>query len=183
MYRRIFIIVNMTKQEIKIRTANVDDAERLLSIYAPYVEKTAISFEYKVPSIGEFKRRIATFGSQHSYIVALSGEEIVGYAYATQLGEREAFKYSVELAIYVSKDHRGGGIGRKLYDDMQNRLIARGIKNMYACVAYTETEDEYLTNSSSRFHEHLGFKRVAHFHSCGYKFDKWYDIVWYEKTL
>ena len=58
-----------------------------------------------------------------------------------------------------------------------------GILNLYACIAYPEEEDEYLTKNSVRFHEHLGFKEAGRFHKCGYKFNRWYDMVWMEKLI
>ena len=55
--------------------------------------------------------------------------------------------------------------------------------NLYACIAYPETEDEYLTTNSADFHAHLGFTEVGHFHQCGYKFGRWYDMIWMEKII
>lgn len=56
-----------------------------------------------------------------------------------------------------------------------------GILNLYACIGYPQVEDEYLTKNSAEFHAHLGFELVGTFHNCGYKFDRWYDMVWMEK--
>ena len=58
-----------------------------------------------------------------------------------------------------------------------------GILNLYACIGYPQVEDEYLTRNSARFHEHLGFALVGTFHNCGYKFGRWYDMVWMEKII
>ena len=57
-----------------------------------------------------------------------------------------------------------------------------GILNLYACIGYPQVEDEYLTKNSAEFHAHLGFELVGTFHNCGYKFDRWYDMVWMEKN-
>lgn len=57
-----------------------------------------------------------------------------------------------------------------------------GILNLYACIGYPQVEDEYLTKNSAEFHAHLGFELVGTFHNCGYKFDRWYDMVWMEKS-
>lgn len=75
------------------------------------------------------------------------------------------------------------GIGRELYGIMEQLLREQHILNLYACVAYTEFEDEYLTQASVHFHEHMGFKICAHLHECGYKFGNWYDMVYMEKTI
>ena len=83
--------------ELELRRANVGDAERLLEIYAPYVEKTAITFEDEVPPIGEFQNRILKTLQIYPYLVALKDGKIVGYAYASAFKERAAYDHSVEL--------------------------------------------------------------------------------------
>ena len=67
---------------MEIRPVTIEDAEQLLAIYAPYVRETAITFEYEVPTLGEFRERIRTISSILPYLVAVEGEEILGYAYA-----------------------------------------------------------------------------------------------------
>ncbi len=74
-------------------------------------------------------------------------------------------------------------MGHRLYEVLEEALRNQGIRNMYACIAYEEQEDEYLTHDSICFHEKMGFKEVAHLHRCGQKFDRWFDIVWMEKLL
>ena len=59
----------------------------------------------------------------------------------------------------------------------------QGILNMNACISFIDPEDEYLTQDSVRFHERLGYQKVAHFHQCGKKFNRWYDMIWMEKML
>ena len=75
------------------------------------------------------------------------------------------------------------GIGRQLHDALEERLKAQGILNMNACISYIDPEDEYLTQDSVRFHSRLGYEKVAHFHLCGKKFDRWYDMIWMEKLI
>lgn len=168
---------------MQIRTAEISDAERLLAIYRPYVMDTAITFEYEVPSIEEFAARIQAVLVQYPYLVAENHGEIVGYAYASPFKERAAYDWAVETSIYVKKECRGNGYGRKLYAALEEKLKAQNILNVNACIAYTETEDETLTNHSMYFHESLGYILVGRFHKCGYKFNRWYDMIWMEKTL
>lgn len=85
--------------------------------------------------------------------------------------------------IYIDRTFHGQGIGRMLYEALEERLKAQGITNMYACIAYTEQEDEYLTNASVRFHERMGFQLCGTFHRCAVKFGRSYDMVWMEKFL
>lgn len=60
---------------------------------------------------------------------------------------------------------------------------AQHILNLNACIGYPETEDEYLTKDSVRFHTHMGYSMVGEFHKCGYKFGRWYNMVWMEKLI
>lgn len=87
--------------EITIRTATPQDATALLAIYAPYIQNTAITFEYLVPSVHEFQNRILHILQNYPYLVAESENEIVGYAYASAFGERAAYAWTVEVSIYV----------------------------------------------------------------------------------
>ena len=96
---------------------------------------------------------------------------------------RAAYDWSSELTIYLDPNARKGGLGRRLYEELADRLKKMGILNLYACIGYPQVEDEYLTKNSAEFHAHLGFELVGTFHNCGYKFDRWYDMVWMEKII
>ena len=173
----------MMNDEIMIQRVTEDDAQELLSIYSPYVRDTAISFEYEVPSVSEFKERIISISSAFPYIKAVENGSIVGYAYATTFKNRQAYDWSVEVTVYVRADKRGMGIGKKLYEMLEHYLKNMGILNMNACIAVTSKPDSHLTNASRYFHEKMGFKLVGTFHKSGYKFDTWYDMIWMEKLI
>jgi len=168
---------------VKIRPAVPADAAALLEIYAPYVEKTAITFEYEVPAAEEFARRIRKVLARHPYLAAESDGELLGYAYAGPFKERAAYDWAVETTVYVRQDKKRLGVGRTLYGALENALRAQGILNLNACIAYPEREDEHLTRDSVIFHEKMGFRMVGQFHRCGCKFGRWYDMVWMEKLL
>lgn len=168
---------------MKIRNANSGDAAALLAIYSPYVEHTAITFEYDVPTEEEFRARIVSISSRYPYLVAEDNDRILGYAYASAFKERAAYQWSVETSIYVAFDARRQGIGLFLHEALEAALKERGILNMNACISYISPEDEYLTLDSVRFHERLGYSKVAHFHQCGLKFGRWYDMIWMEKII
>lgn len=166
-----------------IRSADISDAEALLKIYAPYVDKTAITFEYDIPSADEFSARIRETLRKYPYIVAEANGRILGYAYAGVFKNRAAYDHCVEVSVYVAEDAHGLGIGRALYEALEARLENMGILNLYACVAATDKEDEFLSNASIYFHEAMGYRTVGHFTRCGYKFDRWYNMVWMEKII
>ena len=170
-------------KQMKIRPATVDDAERLLEIYAYYVEHTAISFEYDVPSTEEFRSRIENTLKAYPYLVAEADGVIQGYAYAHAFVGRKAYERSAELTIYLAQDAKGQGCGRRLYEELERILKDRGVTNLYACIGDPITEDEYLTRNSENFHRHMGFAKVGTFHKCGYKFNRWYNMIWMEKII
>ena len=141
------------KKEITIRVATPDDAKALLDLYAPYVEQTAITFEYEVPTVEEFRERIEHTLKRYPYLVAELDGAPVGYAYVSPFKERAAYDWSVETSIYVGMEYKRFGIGSKLYDALEKILKKQRILNVNACIAYPRQEDEYLTMDSVYFHE------------------------------
>lgn len=168
---------------ITIRTANLDDAAALLAVYAPYVEQTAITFEYEVPSLEEFRGRIAHTLRRYPYLVAEENSEILGYAYTGPFGERAAYSWAVETSIYLRQDVRGKGLGKRLYQALEEISRAQHVQSLYACIAYPDADDAHLSSNSVAFHTHLGYATVGRFPHCGYKFGAWYNMAWMEKTL
>lgn len=171
------------EQEMEIMPVKIEDAKELLSIYAPYVRDTAISFEYEVPSLCDFQERIRNISSSLPYIKAVEAGEILGYAYADKFKNRKAYDWSVEVTVYVRRDSRRASVGKMLYHALECSLKRIGILNMNACIAIPKEEDEHLSNDSFYFHEKMGFHLVGTFHNSGYKFNTWYDMIWMEKII
>lgn len=163
-------------ENVTIRMASEQDAEALVEIYRPYVEETAITFEYDTPSPEEFRGRIREVLKKFPYLVAEWNGEPVGYAYVHPFKERAAYDWAVETSVYVRQEVRGRGIGKQLYAKLEELLTRQHITNLNACITYPNPD-------SIAFHERLGYKKVAHFTQCGYKFDRWYDMIWMEKML
>lgn len=170
-------------QGMKIRIATLEDARELLEIYRPYVEQTAITFEYEVPSLEEFRSRIENTLKRYPYIVAEQEGELLGYAYTGPFKSRAAYDWAVETTVYVKGNCRKKGVGKTLYAVLEELTKRQNILNMNACIAYPEGEDEHLTKDSVHFHHHLGYEEVGQFHKCGYKFDTWYNMIWMEKLI
>ncbi len=160
----------MSSNKLIIRTASAKDAPALLSIYAPYVEHTAITFEYEVPSLDEFRQRVLHTLQQYPYLIAERAGRIIGYAYASPFHPRAAYQWAVETSIYVDQNEKRSGVGKALYISLEKVLKAQNITNLNACIASPRVDDEYLTRNSIQFHEHLGYSMVGEFHQCGYKF-------------
>lgn len=171
------------EKDCKIRVAVPEDAEALLRIYAPYVEKTAITFEYDVPAVREFTGRIEKTLKRYPYLVAEEDGQILGYAYAGPFHERAAYDWAVETTVYIAQNAKRRGLGKRLYDALERALAAQNILNLYASIAYPAGEDPFLTRDSVEFHQRLGYRVVGRFSQCGYKFDRWYDMVWMEKHI
>lgn len=169
--------------KIIIRNAVPQDARALLDIYGPYVKNTAISFEYEVPSVEEFQKRIENTTKKYPYLIAEEDNQILGYAYAGAFYGRAAYDWSVETTIYLAPGATKKGVGRLLYKSLEEKLKEMGILNLYACIAYPDEEDEYLDKNSALFHEHMGYQKVGEFHKCGYKFGRWYSMIWMEKII
>lgn len=168
---------------ITVRSATLGDAERILEIYDYYVKNTAITFEYITPTLEEFHGRMEKTMQKYPYLVAEKDGQIAGYAYAGAFVGRAAYDWSCETSIYLDKNARKCGIGKTLYTALEKELKEMGILNMYACIGYPAEEDEYLTKNSADFHSHIGFTQVGEFHKCGYKFGRWYNMIWMEKVI
>lgn len=168
---------------MKIERVTMADAAELLAIYEPYVRDTAITFEYEVPTLDEFRNRIIAISAKYPYLKVVDKGEILGYAYANTFKDRKAYDWAVKTTVYVKLGKQRMGIGRKLYETLEQSLRQMGILNMNACIAVPVQDDEYLTNASYHFHLSMGFTLVGRFHQVGYKFNTWYDMIWMEKIL
>lgn len=161
---------------MNIRIITPADAPQLLQIYAPYVEKTSITFEYEVPSVADFAERIRRTLEKYPYLAAEEDHIILGYAYASAFKTRAAYAWSAETSIYIREDMGHRGIGTELYRALEKVLTMQNVCNLCACIAYPNP-------SSISFHERFGYKTVAHFHASGFKQNAWSDMIWMEKEL
>ena len=159
-----------------IRVARESDLPQILSIYAPYVENTTITFEYDVPCRREFMQRFQDITRQFPWLVWEEGGEILGYAYASHPYTRAAYRWCAEPSVYLKPQAQGRGIGRKLYAALEEILKLQGYQVLYALV----TEDNL---GSLLFHEKLGYRQSVLFPNCGFKFGRWMGVYWLEKRL
>ena len=165
-------------ESIKIRDVLPEDVERIQEIYSPYVADTTISFEITVPDKLEMKRRIdKALSNEIPYIVAENETgTVVGYAYADKFGEREAYRYSFTISIYLDMKVQSRGIGQKLYDELEKRMKKMGIVQVVSAITGKNEK-------SLKFHEKNGFIKIGHFPNIGYKMGEWHDIIWMNKTI
>lgn len=167
-----------------IRPAAEKDACEIRRIYAPYVEHTAITFEYDVPDEEEFSHRIRHTLEEYPYLVVQEKDRIIGYAYAGAFRSRIAYKHSAEISIYLEEGCHRNGIGKRLYQMMEQLLVRQNIFVLYACITAAQgADDPHITDASICFHQHMGYHLAGRFDRCGYKFGKWYSMVWMEKVI
>jgi len=159
-----------------ISLARTTDAARIREIYAPFCEGTTISFETEAPTVEEISFRIEKVLSRYPWLVWEVGDEVAGYAYASQHRERSAYRWSVDVAIYLDPRFRGQGGGRALYEELFRRLREQGYFSAFAGIA--------LPNDASiGLHRAVGFTLVGTYHEVGHKFGQWLDVEWYELAL
>lgn len=170
-----------------LEQAGPRDAQALLEIYAPYVKNTAITFECRVPSVPDFERRISTIGGFYPYLKLMDPQgRIQGYAYLCAFHPREAYRYCAETCIYLSPKVQGLGLGSMMYERLERCALKMNLIKLYSCIAVLnagETGDPYLANTSYEFHLKAGYFECGRFEKCGYKFGRWYSMVWMQKDL
>lgn len=158
---------------MNIRKVELDDAAQIAEVYNYYIQNTHQTFETEPLSADEMRERIAEIIEKYPYVVAEEDGEIWGYAYATQFKLRQAYAYSAEVSIYVKNAAKQKGIGTQLYEKLFDELAETNIHAMVAGIS--------LPNDASvKFHEKLGFTKVAHFRQIGYKLGRWVDVGYWE---
>jgi phosphinothricin acetyltransferase len=160
-----------------IRAADPErDAAACVAIYAPHVEAGATSFEEEPPDPARFAERIARIATTYPWLVAERDGEVIGFAYACPHRERPAYRWAVEVSVYVAGDERGKRYGRALYTELIERL--RKQRFQIACAGIT------LPNEASVvLHESLGFRPVGVYRRIGWKDGSWRDVGWWQLEL
>ena len=160
----------------KIRVASPKDAAAMLAIYAPYVEKTAISFEYAVPALSEFRRRIGDILKRYPWLVYEENGQILGYAYGGPDHTRAAYQWTVEDSIYIRREVRGLGLGKLMLEKLLDLL-----KEQNFCICYALIVDD--NEPSLKLHDKFGFTECGSAKNTGYKLGAWHGIITLEKQL
>ncbi|MBP6126238.1 MAG: N-acetyltransferase [Leptotrichiaceae bacterium] len=164
--------------KLKIRDVVLNDSKKICEIYKHYVEFTSISLEITIPDVEEIKKRIENILSEkYPYIVVEDEKEgVIGYAYASKFNEREGFKYTSSISIYLDPCTHSKGIGQKLYDELEKRLKKMKIVQI---VSVINGENE----KSIKFHQKNDFIKIGCFTDAAYKLEKWHDILWMVKKI
>lgn len=170
----------LSRGELKpatIRTADPDrDAAACVAIYTPFVTFGATSFEEEPPAAAGFAEKIREIQTAYPWLVAERDGRVVGYAYACPHRERPAYRWAIEVSVYVAVGEQGSGHGRALYAELTERL--RRQRFHVACAGIT------LPNPASiALHESIGFVPVGVYRRIGWKDGAWRDVGWWQLEL
>lgn len=160
----------------KIRMATEFDSASILEIYAPFISDSIITFEGKLPTDAEFRKRITDVIKKYPWLVYEVNGKIIGYAYASQYNNRCAYDWSVDYSIYINPDFHRKGIATALYNTLTQLLKLQGYYNAYVGIALPNTKSE-------SFHQAFGFKPIGVYHNVGYKLNGWHDVMGLEYTI
>lgn len=162
----------------KIRLATVKDLARIQEIYKPYVEQEdiVVNSEHSVPTMEELKARFDLVTSEFPWLVCEIDGVVAAYAYAGKPFKREGYKWNAELSIYTDATYHGIRLAAALYESLLEILKIQGYYNVYACILS-------INEKSMKFHEKYGFKIANVFENVVYKHNKWFDVVWMNKTI
>ena len=159
-----------------IRLAEPRDGEAVAGIYRPHVAGSAVSFEVDAPSGEEMARRIEAALSYAPWLSCEEAGTVVGYAYASRHRERAAYRWCVDVSVYVGGGARRSGVGRALYRSLFALLRLQGF-----CAAHAGIT---LPNAASvGLHEALGFRPVGVYPKVGWKNGRWHDVGWWQLEL
>ena len=169
--------------DVTIRAAEIEDAPAILDIYGYYVQHTAITYEYDVPTLPEFQDRMRHTLEKYPYLVAQEGKRIIGYAYASAYHPRAAYGWDAEMTIYLDHHECGRHVGQRLYTLMEQILQKQGIVNALALITPPMTKEEETVYLSMHFHEKMGYELAGRMKNSGYKFNRWFDTITMQKQL
>jgi L-amino acid N-acyltransferase YncA len=152
------------------------DAAGCLAVYGPFASNTAVSFEEEAPTLAEFEQRIQRLNRTHAFLVAEDDGEVAGFAYAGTHRERPAYRWSVEVSVYLGERYRGRGIGRALYEPLFLLLEEQGYRLMLAGISVPNP-------ASVSLHKALGFEEIGVYRRSGWKAGAWRDVIWLGRQL
>jgi phosphinothricin acetyltransferase len=163
---------------IAIRDARDGDIPRIAEIYAFHVERDIGSFELEAPPAGEMAGRYGDNRAKgYPYLVAQSGVEVVGYAYASAYRSRPAYRHTVEDSVYIDAAWSRRGIGSALLRALIARCESGGYRQMIAIIGGSQNA------ASIALHSAMGFERAGVLAAVGRKFDRWLDTVLMQRAL
>ena len=161
-----------------IRSSHDADITAITAIYAHHVRHGTGTFEIDPPSTADMaSRRDDVRGKGLPYLVAAEGEKVLGFAYCNWFKPRPAYRFSAENSIYLAADAHGQGLGRALLAELAAQAEKAGVRKLIAVIG------DSANAGSIGVHRSVGFRHVGILKSCGWKFDRWLDVVLMDKAL
>ena len=161
-----------------IRPSRDDDINAITLIYAHHVLHGTGTFEVDPPSVQDMRaRRAEVLARGLPWLVAESDNQVSGFAYCNWFKPRPASRFSAEDSIYLAPHANGQGLGRALLAELTTQAERAGVRKLIAVIG-----DSGNTGSIG-VHRALGFQHVGVLASCGWKFDRWLDVVLMERSL
>jgi L-amino acid N-acyltransferase YncA len=166
------------RKSLALRAALPRDIPAIADIYAHAVLHGTASFEVEPPDAEEMARRQERLLlAGYPYLVAASGHEVLGFAYAGPYRTRPAYAHTVESSVYVRPDRQRRGIGLALLQRLVQEAQRRGFRQMIAVIG------DSANQGSIRLHERLGFVPAGTLRAVGWKHDRWLDTVLMQRAL
>jgi phosphinothricin acetyltransferase len=161
---------------MEVRAGRAEDLEQLNGLYNYYVLNSPCTFDIEPISMDARGAWFEEFGGRHRLLVATEGNHFLGFAHSKSFMPRRAYETSVTTSVYIEKDHHGRGIGRALYSALFEAIADEDVHRAFAGIT--------LPNAASvALHASFGFRQVALFSEQGRKFDRYWDVAWFEKPL
>ena len=161
-----------------IRPSQNTDIPQITAIYAHHVLHGTGTFEVDPPNESDMTlRRTDVLGKDLPYLVAVDGDRVLGFAYCNWFKPRPAYRYSAEDSIYLAPEAAGQGLGRALLAELISRAERAGVRKLIAVIGDSNN------HGSIGVHRSAGFSPVGTLKSCGWKFDRWLDVVLMDKAL
>jgi L-amino acid N-acyltransferase YncA len=161
-----------------LRASTDADIPAISSIYGHHVLHGTGTFETTPPGVADMAaRRADVLAKGLPYLVAEEDGRVLGFAYCQWFKPRPAYRFSAEDSIYLHPDAAGKGLGRQLLTELARQAQAAGIRKLIAVIG------DSANAGSIGVHQACGFVPVGVIQSCGWKFERWLDIVLMEKSL
>lgn len=161
-----------------IRPSQLEDIPAITAIYAHHVLHGTGTFEVDPPTQDDMtSRRADVLAKRLPYLVATEGDKLLGFAYCNWFKPRPAYRFSAEDSIYMAPDAQSRGLGRALLAELMAQAELAGVRKLIAVIG------DSANVGSVGVHRSVGFSHVGTLKSCGWKFDRWLDVVMMDKSL